>query len=229
LENNKTDLQKENNTCFENDINEKSVLNEENKSKKTKINKKTGVIALILVVVACIVGVSSSIRANAYKAPIDSYFSAIQNSSGQDMQKAYGESMVSVVDNMFKIVGYYDTGNNTDIDTVFDEMVRSIRNEDIQKSVENIKIQYKIIDKHKLLKVDLDQYIENTKSRYGKSVEASEGYDVYIIKYYDDDKQTWEYKEIRVLKIDDKWVAVNDRDFDYFYRLIPVEMKPKFF
>jgi len=235
LEDNKINLTKEPNQDNQNDIKQEvhvesvipeevhpaenpvssSVPTEPTENSAAKKNKKIGAIAIIAAAAVVLIGGVAIASANTYKAPIENYFESIEQGNGKKLQKAYGKAVVSAMDDEFE--DFYEDGEYDDIDDVFDEMAEAFK-EDIEGDYgKKTKITYKITDKDKLDKDDLNDYKDTFKDSFDKKLKVTKGYevDVKVTCKGKDDKGTEKLK-LQVLKVNGKWMAMGENDLMMF-------------
>jgi hypothetical protein len=156
-----------------------------------------GKIAGLAVAIILLIVIISAISGGGYKKPIDLMFKSLQTGKASHMLKAAPKSLVD------ERLGGDDALD--ELDDVFDELHDELEDE----FGKNVKISYKITDKEKLDKDDLDdiaEYFDYMFDSSGKDVKIKAGYELEVegtIKG-SEDKDT-EDMTVTVIKIGGKW------------------------
>jgi len=177
----------------------------------TKKNKKIGTIAIAAVAAVVLIAGGSMVSSSAYKTPIKYYFEAIEKESGKKLQKAYGKSLVSAMDDYFEDNDYYEDGEYDDIDEMFDEMAESLNDMYRYEYGKNFKISYKITSKDKLDKSDLKDYRDSLKDSFDKRMKVTKGYKVKVkAEFKGKDDEDTEKMKLDVIKVNGKWIVAGE-------------------
>ena len=162
-------------------------------STKSANAKKYVLIAGVVAVVAIIIAIISSIFGSGWKKPIKNYFKGMEKADSKTYLSAFPEFYAD------KMEDYYDDDGMADMRDSLEEEYGS-----------NIKISYKITDKEKIKKDDLQKVQKYIKKYYEADVKVSAGYKVKVKATVKgkDDKDT-NTRTMYVYKIDGKWGILN--------------------
>ena len=129
-----------------------------------------------------------------YEQPVESYLKAIQNGSGSDFKKSIGKEQAAYIEENLS-------------DDYFDTYAKELREDAEDQYGENLKITYKVKDKEKIDKEDLEDYESEYESKYDADVTISEGYELETtVKLKGKDDSDEDDMTFTVVKIDSKWV-----------------------
>lgn len=156
-------------------------------------NKKNLFIAIgaIAAVVIILIAILASVLGGGYEAPIKNMFKGMQKADLKTYLKAYPEFM-----------GISDYVDQDDMD----EMLESLEKE----YGKNIKISYKVLDKEKIEKDNLEKVQKKIENYYDEKVKVTAGYKVEVkstIKGKDDSET--DTSTMKVYKIDGKWYLLS--------------------
>ena len=164
-----------------------SAAAEEGKSKSGNgkfIAVIVAIVVIILIVLKLIFGTA------AYEKPLKNFFEGIEDKDGDKIEEAFPEFYG---DKMTKLY---------DFDDVADELYDRLEDE----FGKNIKISYKIKDKEKIDKDDLEDIEEEIKDDYDEKVKVSKGYELELKLKVKGKKDKDEHtSELEVYKIDGDW------------------------
>lgn len=157
---------------------------------------------------------------DSYKDPVKNYFSAMEKGSGKKLQKAYGDTIVDAMDDMFEEEDVYeDEEDIDDIDDAFDYLAEEQHDSLVDEYGKNIRIKHKITDKEKLDKDELKDIEKSLKEMFDEKCKVKKGYELEVeatIKGKDG-KDTADEK-ITVIKLDGDWVMY-DEALGYMFML----------
>ncbi|MFA5658303.1 MAG: zinc ribbon domain-containing protein [Oscillospiraceae bacterium] len=145
-----------------------------------------GVVAVIAIIVIALI---ASLFGGGYKKPIDNMIKGIEKQDADKFLSAYPEFLADQMDS------YID-------DDAMEEMYDMLEDE----YGKNIKISYKVTDKDKLDKGDLEDYEDEIDDNYDEKVKVTAGYELEVemkIKGKDDEDE--DENDFVILKIDGDW------------------------
>lgn len=164
------------------------------KNKNKAIAVLIAAVAVILVIIIVLVNLLSG---GGYKKPIDNMMKAMETGKGKYLYKTMPE---------FLIEYEYEDEKKSDIYDELDEIMESITDALEGEYGDDIKISYKIKDKEKIEKDDLEDLEDSIKDEYDEKVKVSKGYELKIkMKIKGDDDKEEETATINVYKIDGDW------------------------
>ncbi|MDR3311152.1 MAG: zinc-ribbon domain-containing protein [Oscillospiraceae bacterium] len=166
---------------------------------KSKINIK--IVAAFAAVVLLIIIISSA--SGGYKKPVDRIIKAMNTGKGSyvidTMPDAYVDYLLSG-DSYYSY--YYDVENLSDLKKYYDDIVKGTR----ESLGEKVKISYKITDKERLDKDDIDKIEENMEDDIEKNVKISKAYELTVkLTIKGKDLKASNEVKMRVIKIGGKW------------------------
>lgn len=168
-----------------------SVAAEEGKSKSGN-GKFIAVIVAIVVII--LIALKLIFGTAAYEKPLKNFFEGIEDKDGDKIEEAFPEFYG---DKMTKLY---------DFDDVADELYDRLEDE----FGKNIKISYKIKDKEKIDKDDLEDIEEEIKDDYDEKVKVSKGYELELKLKVKGKKDKDEHtSELEVYKIDGDWYIMS--------------------
>lgn len=146
------------------------------------------IVVIILIVLKLIFGTA------AYEKPLKNFFDGIEDKDGGKIEEAfpefYGDKMTKLYD--------------------FDDLADTLYNHLEDEYGKNIKISYKVKDKEKIDKDDLEDIEEEIKDTYDEKVKVSKGYELELeIKVKGKKDKDKNKSEIEVYKIDGDWYLMS--------------------
>ena len=159
-----------------------------------KSNKNVAIIGGIVVVAIIVIIIVFALISGAYKSPINNYFNGMQKASSKTYLKAFPSFMRD------------DIEKDYDDDTM-DEMMESFE----KKYGDKVKISYKILDKTKLEKEDLNDVRDDLEDDYeDEKIKVTEGYEVCVkTTIKGSDEKDVDYTTLKVYKINGKWCIID--------------------
>lgn len=166
-----------------------------NTEKVEKNNVKTiAIVGGIIVAAIIVIVVIFSLISGAYKTPIKNYFNGVQKTNAKTYLKAYPEFM------------------REDLEDKYDEDFLEKRIESLEKTYgDNVKLSYKVVDKIKMTKDELDEYKDDLKKDYDdEKIKVSAGYKVCIkLTVKGSDEKETNFMTLEVLKVNGKWSIID--------------------
>lgn len=165
-------------------------------------NKAVAVIiaaaAVILVILIVLVNL---LFGGGYKKPVDNMVKAMETGKGKYLYKAMPE---------FLIEYQYEDEKKSDIYDDLDESMELITGMLEEEYGDDIKISYKIKDKDKIDKDDLEDLEDSIKDKYDEKVRVSKGYELKVkMKIKGDDDKDEDTTTIKVYKIEGDWCLMD--------------------
>ncbi len=179
------------------------------KSGNTATYIRIGIVAVIAIIVIALVVVffgghdkddKDDIETKpSYETPIDNMFEGLEKKDSDKFLSAYPKFISDRVEDWYG-----------DFDDHMDDMYDSL----VDDYGKNIKISYKVIDKKKINKDNLEYYEDDIMYMFDEKVDVSAGYEVEIetkIKGKDDEEE--DDMDLTILKIDGDWCIYEGRMF----------------
>ena len=170
-----------------------------NKPNNNKIIGMAVVGVAALAVLFILVKLFGAISTPGYEKPIKYVCDGIENGSFNTMMKAFPEYITDQLDD------YY----GDDTDDLMDSLVESLEDEFGKR----LKVSYKITDKDKLDKDDIEELQDDVQYSYGEKVKIKEAYELEVemkIKGSEDNRK--DTSDVTVIKVGSKWY-LSDRSF----------------
>lgn len=156
--------------------------------------KKIAIIAGIAVAAILVIILLISLLGSGYKTPLNNYFKGIEKAKSETYLKAYPEFV------------------REEMEDTYDDEYLEKRVETFEKEYgDKIKISYKVLDKEKLDKDDLEDIQDELEDDYDEDdVKVSTGYEVAvkITVKGSDDKESY-YSSFYICKVNGKWCMVD--------------------
>ncbi|MBP3707918.1 MAG: zinc ribbon domain-containing protein [Clostridia bacterium] len=166
-----------------------------NTEKVEKSNVKTiAIVGGIIVAAIIVIVVIFSLIGGAYKTPIKNYFNGVQKTNAKTYLKAYPEFM------------------RENLEDTYDEEFLEKRKESLEKTYgDNVKLSYKVVDKIKMTKDELDKVKDELKEDYDdEKIKISSGYKVCVkLTVKGSDEKETNFMTLDVLKINGKWSVID--------------------
>ena len=163
------------------------------------MNHKAGKSALE--VVYTVLHAGGKFGGGGYKKPVDNMVKAMETGKGKYLYKAMPE---------FLIEYQYEDEKKSDIYDDLDESMELITGMLEEEYGDDIKISYKIKDKDKIDKDDLEDLEDSIKDKYDEKVRVSKGYELKVkMKIKGDDDKEEDTTTIKVYKIDGDWCLMD--------------------
>lgn len=166
---------------------ESNVPNNNNTKKFVLIGGIALAAVLVIIVLIALLG-------GGYKKPLKNYFSGIEKTKAETYLKAYPEFMREDME-----------------DTYDDERLESMLEIFEEEYGDKIKISYKILDKEKINKEDLEDVKDDLEDEYDdEDIKVTDGYTVAVkitVKGSDDKEAS--YSSFEVYKINGKWCMID--------------------
>lgn len=165
-------------------------------------NKAVAVlIAAVAVVLVILIVLFNLLFGGGYKQPVDNMMKAIETGKGKYLYKTMPEFLIEYRYEDEKKSEIYD-----DLDDSLEFIIDMLESE----YGDDIKISYKIKDKEKIDKDDLEDLEDSIKDRYDEKVRVSKGYELKIkMKIKGDDDKDEDTTTIKVYKIDGDWCLMD--------------------
>ncbi len=168
-----------------------------NKPNNNKIIGMAVVGVAVLAVVFLLVKLFGAIGTSGYETPIKYICEGMQKGSYKTMKKAFPEYITDQLDRYF----------GDDAEDTMDELVESLKDE----YGKGVKITYKIIDKDKLDKDDIEELEDEVKYRYNKKVKIKEAYELEVkMKVKGSEGSDEDEMDVTVIKVGSKWYLYDD-------------------
>ena len=159
-----------------------------------KDNKKTmiligGIAAAVIIVLLLIIALCSG----GYKKPVKYYFTGMEKSSSKTYLKQFPSFMKEDLE-----------------DTYDDEALEKMMDSFEKKYGDKIKITYKVLDKTKIEKDDLDDVKDKLENKYDdEKIKVTDGYEVCVkATIKGSDEKDTSYTSFDVYKINGKWCMI---------------------
>ncbi len=165
-------------------------------------NKAVGIlIAAVAVVLVVLIVLFNLLFGGGYKKPVDNMMKAIETGKGKYLYKSMPE---------FLIEYEYEDEKKSEIYDELDESLEFITGMLEGEYGDDIKISYKVKDKEKIDKDDLEDLEDSIKDKYDEKVKVSKGYELKIkLKIKGDDDKDENTTKIKVYKIDGDWCLMD--------------------
>ena len=159
-----------------------------------KSNKNVAIIGGVVVVAIIVIIIVFALISGAYKSPIKNYFNGMQKASSKTYLKAFPSFMQDELEKS------YD-------DDRMEEMMESYE----KKYGDKVKITYKILDKTKLEKDELDDVKDDLKDEYeDEKIKVTKGYEVCIkATIKGSDEEEVDYTSLKIYNINGKWCLID--------------------
>lgn len=172
----------------------------------TTVNKSSNkavavIIAAAAVVLVILIVLFNLLFGGGYKKPVDNMMKAIETGKGKYLYKSMPE---------FLIEYEYEDEKKSEIYDDLDESLEFITGMLEGEYGDDIKVSYKIKDKEKIDKDDLEELEDSIKDKYDEKVKVSKGYELKIkMKIKGDDDKDEDTTTINVYKIDGDWCLMD--------------------
>lgn len=166
-----------------------------NTEKVEKNNVKTiAIVGGIIVAAIIVIIVIFSLISGAYKTPIKNYFNGMQKTNAKTYMKAFPEFM------------------KEDLEDKYDDEYLEDRMESLEKAYgDKIKLSYKVVDKVKMTKDELDDEKESLEKKYDdEKIKVTSGYKVCVkLTIKGSDEKETNFMTLNVLKVNGKWCVID--------------------
>lgn len=159
------------------------------------------IIAAAAVILVILIVLVNLLFGGGYKKPVDNMVKAMETGKGKYLYKAMPE---------FLIEYQYEDEKKSDIYDDLDESMELITGMLEEEYGDDIKISYKIKDKDKIDKDDLEDLEDSIKDKYDEKVRVSKGYELKVkMKIKGDDDKDEDTTTIKVYKIEGDWCLMD--------------------
>ena len=167
----------------------------------TKKKSFIPLIAAVVVVLLVVIVIFNLLVSGGYKQPVDNMIKAIETGKGQYLYKTMPD---------FLIEYRYDDEKKSEIIDDLDDSLEYVVEMLEDEYGDDIKVSYKIKDKEKIDKDDLEDLEDDIKDTYDEKVKVSKGYELKIeMKIKGDDDKEKDTTKIKVYKIDGNWCLMD--------------------
>lgn len=158
-------------------------------------------IAAVVVVLLVVIVIFNLLFSGGYKQPVDNMIKAIETGKGKYLYKTMHD---------FLIEYRYDDEKKSEIIDDLDDSLEYVVEMLEDEYGDDIKVSYKIKDKEKIDKDDLEDLEDSIKDTYDEKVKVSKGYELKIeMKIKGDDDKEKDTTKIKVYKIDGNWCLMD--------------------
>ena len=158
-------------------------------------------IAAVVVVLLVVIVIFNLLFSGGYKQPVDNMIKAIETGKGKYLYKTMPD---------FLIAYRYDDEKKSEIIDDLDDSLEYVVEMLEDEYGDDIKVSYKIKDKEKIDKDDLEDLEDDIKDTYDEKVKVSKGYELKIeMKIKGDDDKEKDTTKIKVYKIDGNWCLMD--------------------
>ena len=167
----------------------------------TKKKSFIPLIAAVVVVLLVVIVIFNLLFSGGYKQPVDNMIKAIETGKGKYLYKTMPD---------FLIEYRYDDEKKSEIIDDLDDSLEYVVEMLEDEYGDDIKVSYKIKDKEKIDKDDLEDLEDDIKDTYDEKVKVSKGYELKIeMKIKGDDDKEKDTTKIKVYKIDGNWCLMD--------------------
>lgn len=154
-------------------------------------------VAAAAVVIVVLIVIFNLLFGGGYKQPVDDMMKAIETGKGKYMYRAMPEFLMDY---------QYEDEKKSEIYDELDDAMEYVTDMLEDQYGDDVKISYKVKDKKKIDKDDLEDLEESIKDTYDEKVRVSKGYELEIkTKIKGDDDSDTDTSTINVYKIDGDW------------------------
>lgn len=154
-------------------------------------------IAAAAVVIVIVLLIFKALFGGSYKDPIDNFCKAMETGKGKYLYKCMPEFMIEYE---------YEDMKKSEILDELDDIGKDILDDLEDDYGDDIKVTYKIKNKEKIDKDDLEDMEHDIKKYYDSKVKIKKGYEVEVrLKIKGDDESDSQKMNLKIYKIDGDW------------------------